>query len=480
MIKLNKLLLFVLPFYFLPSFYFKFGNGCYPYLMFIIVSACLGLLILKYKYCTNTIINLYKSTPFKYFSWLLIWIFLTGILAVFKGYYSFNRFFYVVIFGFFIRYICEFLYIQFVYNKYILIKTIIKFLSCVYFVLFIIGILEWFAALYDISFITNIICIFSNIHKLLGLDSGMYILQEARSNLPRIRSLFSEPSHFAEFITYNLPILYALAHTKYKIFSNKFINIFIKKSNPILGIICLLLTQSPIYFLFSIIVTLIYFSKHIIKFVKNNSIIIGFISIIILLCIICTLQGGALNFSKTFLHRIYNVISSFLSGSIIENIISLEPSFATRIISFYQQFMVFLKHPIFGIGFGNIGDILVKQVSGSNIPLTGEIAALLQESTGDIALNSNPFYILIYQTGLIGYIIYAMFYIKIIKELRFIKNLTFGLKRTFIEALRQSILIFFILGFIYTQLFYNYYIIFATGLACAIILNFKNKLKNLN
>ena len=136
-----------------------------------------------------------------------------------------------------------------------------------------------------------------------------------------------------------------------------------------------------------------------------------FISI---LCFICL--SNNIDLSHTFLIRIKNILDLGTKIS-LESIVEVEASLGTRIVCNYNQFCLFLKHPIAGVGFMNTGYMLIEQFRNSPITLTYEMQLCLIEATNKIAFTSNAMYSLLYQTGIVGFLIYVILMVKSIKIL---------------------------------------------------------------
>ena len=449
---------------FLPAFCFFIGtNSFFPYVIVLCPIAFIFIILSNKIIIYKHFKYLYKHTPFKYFIYLYLWLIFSGLIAVISGYYSLFRFLYAIIFGFMFRSVLIYLYPGTIIPKILSLKSIIRFFIFAYLLIFIWGLIEFIGALFNIEIINSIVSFLSNIRG----DENSIIL-ESYSGIPRIRSVFMEPGTFGRFIAINMPIIYQLALCKFKIFQDKNINFIIKKSIIPLMLVCLILTQSPIYLVICTIITLILFYKQILYMIfKTKKILITIIILSIILILI--LNQLEFDISKSFLTRIISVIE-IIPKMDIETLIFVEPSLATRVVNNINQFLLFLKHPIFGVGFFNNGPILIKQLEHSPIPLTPEMYSIVQNATNSIPITTNALYLLLFQTGIIGFYLYCLFMLKSIFALK--KNLHYfsGIEYCYINALKNTITTMFALSIIYNQGFVDEYLFFITGLVGSIII----------
>ena len=201
--------------------------------------------------------------------------------------------------------------------------------------------------------------------------------------------------------------------------------------------LCLISTQSPIFLIFNIIFSLLYFiiiKKGYIKIWKNFHSYL-FISTIILIITIPAIIN--LDLSSTYINRVLIVISNIQSFS---SLIYLEPSLSTRIIIFINGFEMGLKHIIFGIGYGNMSYMIAQKLSTSAVPLTQELIMFVIKNKTNPA--SSIFIKLFSETGIIGVVIFYSFLYRCIKKLNLVKEKYFGLIRNFINGLVLFIIVY--------------------------------------
>lgn len=475
--KINITLLVYLPIIllFLPAFsvYVPGICGVYPWL-YIILYGLLGILLaINYNSVLLKLKSLYKYTPLKYIVWLFIYIFFVSVLNSITGHAGFigvmRSYFLQIVLGA-IPFLAYFLYII---DKYISFEKFFKLFVFLFWLNLIIGFISYIGQVFDIEIINNIFDFFANARFLIFKHSAVSLDAKASAYVDsfgtkRLDNLFEEPSFYAKFLFILLPMVYSVALNKIQIYSNKILNSIIKRTIIPFTWISLILTLSPIYCLFSIIITLIYFSKSIFKLIKKY-----FIMIIIFIFIVINIVTN-IDFSQTFLSRIINVLINIHS---FEDFIIIEPSLATRIVNYINSFCIFLKHPFIGVGLGNLGKHLIYQLQQSPVPLTPEIQLHLQQTLVSASINKFHFnYGFIYafpaENGILALILYLYFFFsaykffaKICKSTKEKSNILYvaanSLKYFFMTSLiamfyvstfldlNMNLLIFFAISFIY-------------------------------
>lgn len=464
MLNIKRLITLPLILYFFPAFVFFIGEkSFFPYLIIIVPIALFFILITNKNELFQQISFLYKYTPFKYFIFLYVWATITGVVAVFCGYYTFARFFSYVIIGFVLRALLIYFYPQVVVPRYFSLKSLIKMFMAAYLFIFFWGIFEFIGAYFHIDVINSLVSFVSNIR---GTQASIIISQN--TNLPRIRSVCMEPGTLGLFIAVNLPIIFHLALSKFKIFQYSLINMLAKRTLIPLAVTCLFLSQSPIYLIICLLISLCFFRKSILKFFKLHykSILIF---IIISLTIVTFFQDFLVSaLPQKFFIRIVKFFNDFFSFN-AEKIIYSDPSLATRIVNNLNQFVLFLKHPVFGIGFGNNGNLLIEQFMHSPVALSPEMELHLQRGDSSLIITTNAMYYFLHKTGFIGFLLYCIFMVKcIICSQKLIKYF-YGIEKIFVVALYKSLTIMFIISILYNQSFQDQYLFFLTALVGSLI-----------
>lgn len=455
--NMTKLLYIPFIFYFLPAFVFFINEkSSFPFLVISIVIIMLIVITIENKRFIKHFIYLYYYTPLKYFIYLMAWIFLASMFALLQGYYNFNTFLIKVLLGLPFRVFLVYLFPLFVIPKYIPLKSLIKIFMIAYFCIFNFGLLEFIGAKFNIEIINCVVHFISNARP----DFTTAVLDYS-SMLPRIRSVFLEPSLLGLFIVINLPYIYNLSNSKIKIFKNKYFNFLIKKSIIPLCWLNIFLTQSPIFILFNIIVSLVLLHKKFFLTIKKY-----FILFFIIICLLIIINLSTTIFQGA-LYRIVRVLEVLKHFS-LDSLIVAEASLATRMLNYLHQFLIFLKYPICGIGFGNNGILVIKFFMHSHLPLTIEISQRIIYAKNSMQMSPTVMFTLLHQTGIIGFILYCIFMIKSFFLVK--KNIKYfiGIKQIFVQCLTQSLLILFIFSIFYEQAFIDPYLFLSTALAGAV------------
>lgn len=465
----KRILFLPIIFLFLPACVIFLSENTYFTVISIILCISYILIIMQERFnIIKRFFYYYNTTCAKYFFYLFIWIIISGINAVIHNYYTFSRFIFVAVFAFIFRALIIYLYPIFVIPKYFSLKMIIKSFTMIYFLIFIWGFIEIIGATFKIEIINFVEHLLSNIKDF----EHSIVIQH--TNIPRIRSVFMEPSCYAQFITLSLPFLYEIFKSKYKIFKDVLLNKIIKKSILPLAIVSLFLTQSPIFIILSLIIFPIILYKQILFFVIKNYKIIT----ILLFVISFLLLNFSLNIdlSNTFFNRFLTVLSIFKNGFNLYDLTIQESSLGTRIVNIVNQVKLSFHYPIFGIGFGNVGHILMNFYANSDIPLTEEMQFILAKSSGTFSVTTNAMALLLFQTGFVGFALYCFFMIKNLIILNRVKKFFSGIEYAFIVGLRNMLLIIFILSIVYQQQFVDNYLLFLCGLVCSIMIITKQKI----
>lgn len=330
--------------------------------------------------------------------------------------------------------------IAFIANRFIKLKTIIKIIYGVWFLILVLGIVDFISYSLHIKPITFFLEQTHNIeifvwkHKL----NKVFI-----NGLPRVQSIYVEPGFLAENIFLFLPLLYHLSLSKFKIFKNNIVNNITKKMTIPLLWINLILTFSPIWLVGCLISTLIYAKDFIIRFIKKY--FINYI-IIVLICLftlsfLCSFAGDKI--SNSYLGRIIKVVQNLSS---IDNIIEAEPSLGTRLSCIINQIDIAMLSPIIGHGHSNKTDLMVSQIKLGKSPVvvTGEMILYIVQSEKP-SFQSPPFVDIFIRYGLIGIILYYSFIIRILLYLKDYRKLYFGRDYSFICGLSGTIISYIVL-----------------------------------
>lgn len=435
-IQYYNLLLIPLIFLFLPAFYIPLGILVPAYYFFILIIF-LPYIIFNYRFFSIFLIKLYKYSPFKYFIWFSLWVILSLLILVFVQKISIAfavSAIVIVLGGYFILY---FLYPAYVIDKNFTIKKIAKFLSLALYITLIWGILTYLGNLLQIKFLQILENFFSN---------RQLLLRGSLFTLARSRSFLFEPGFYAYFLSLNLPLFFYLNKSKYKIFHNSYLNLIIKKTILPLAILNLILTFSPIGWVFGICITLFCNYKNILNFLTNKK------KLIKILLLVSIINIFIFTFYKNLaenvaVKRIFTVVAN--SAKDIEYLTIVEPSLYTRIVSYTNAFCLFLQHPLLGVGLDQSKFTIISQFEHSPIILSKENRFCLEKAntSGKMIYNRNILCDLLCETGIIGCLLFYLFLFKSFCLLNKIQRYYLGFDRDFINVVKNILLIMLFLSF---------------------------------
>ena len=422
--KFNIKFLIYLPiiFFFLPAFSFFIPglHGVYSYFFITLYITVILMFLIDTKYVIDKLIQICRITPMKYFILSLIFATLSSIALSLLGVTSFS----ITLRSFILRIILcilpLFIYFICILDKYISLKKFIKIFLFLLWIDLIIVFFAYIGQFFNISIINDLFDFFANARHLstkYGAIDMQASLYEA-NNLPRLDNLFEEPAMYAQFLFLCLPIIYAFSNTKLKIFKNVVFNKIFKITFIPFCWISIILTLSPIFLILSLLITIIYYWKSIFIFTKKYLIFI-FTCMFGLILYIKTID-----FSDTYIARIINIMLNVRS---FNDFILIEPSLATRVISYINIFAIFLKNPLLGVGMGNISNasIMYPQFLNSPVPFTSEIifkTQMLLKTENKVFLNVNFLYTLLAEIGIIAASFFIYFYYLLIKKIYIIRK----------------------------------------------------------
>ncbi|MCD7780240.1 MAG: hypothetical protein LUH05_06165 [Candidatus Gastranaerophilales bacterium] len=336
-----------------------------------------------------------------------------------------------------------------------------------------IAIIEFIAYYFDIPVIKDIISIFSNKRGFVeGSDVFSRFFVGA---FPRSRSVFEEPAGLGYFILMTSSIIYELNYCKIKIFDNIIIEKLLKKSIIITMWVALILTQSPIFLIFNLLLIFYYYLiyKHnihkLIKIFKKHIIQILVLFFLIIFCIVLLNMFYKIDVSEIYINRIVNVVTSV---KIIDDFIAVEPSLATRFITCLNIYLLGIKHSFTGVGYGNMTYLMPLQFQQSPLPLTPELVLrMLNETPGNSMIAAKVFS----ETGIIGFILFYTFIIKLYKYVKKIISKFVNVENHFLQGVLLFIIVF-VLSSLYSSNMNNPYVWIIMGISlCAIKIMIRRK-----
>ena len=306
------------------------------------------------------------------------------------------------------------------------VKNIIKLFYILIYILFLVGLIQEIAIVFDIKIINMIINFLTN--SRYGYEEGIYIT--------RVFSLLKEPSILATYIYILLPFVIIITTTKYKLIKNKYINILLKKTILPLAMLNLVFTMSPIYIIACSIELIIIYGIYYKNAIKKNFCLITAV-FLLLVCPLFLLSYNDLynNTNNNFV--IARIKKTLLSYTDYNLLVYEEPSLATRIGSYALYWETFKHNKLFGVGFNNSHSYATKIFYKDGLPKTLELTEKYKQNSW-IKLSSSILWKLLAETGLIGTFLYFWFCIYNIKLLNKIKNFYAGVTYKFLTALQYS------------------------------------------
>lgn len=433
---------FILTFFPMFVIYIKKGtNGnIYVSLIFLIILY-LFFIFNKIDRFKQSIKQLLRIPITKYYLFFLAYIVISLFIHILLGHYTAPVSFYAVrIYKFFVAVIPVYLLPLLGLFLGIRFKCILKLFIIIIWSLFLISIIQYLCFLFDIKIMISILDFFSNARSALYLDSTA--VQEGL----RAYAFFSEPSGLGQFIFIIMPFAISIHNTKYALFNNKYLNWVIKRTILVFLLCALIFTKSPIYLVLCVIelfvlLTITYFNK--VKKYLLQICLLLFILISILFLLFINYQT---QLEQTYIFRIIKTIYSF--GD-FDKLILLEPSLATRIVSYSIQFIAFMKAFIFGCGLNN-AEVFVNSfyLIESPLPLTAENYYLGYLHANELCgLNRSIVYTSLAEFGLIGFSLYVLFIIKNLQFLSKIRKSFQGIEASCLVALIHSFVAIGIISF---------------------------------
>lgn len=462
--------LILLPLLCLPAFRLPVPNATFYVFYIVLLPIILLICIFKTKFLISQLKLLYQYTPFKFLFFWVLYILGIGFLLCLFGLCSFAHLLYHSFFTVMCIFIFPYILSTIFYSAGIEKHFLIKYTIFSSFIIFLLGIIFYIGYKYNITFIQFIHSVLDNERFLLSTKES-FLLTNVRAV-----SVFSEPSWFGEYIFLNLPIIIGLCYSRYKIFQNKYLNFVIKKTLFPLAILCLILTKSPIWIIFSSILIFLYFLPLIyVKFVKKPMVSILILFMIFLVPLVLFQNNNITSRTENSLLQPFYRISTVLNAK--NNIAYLafaEGSFANRIMSSMAEYKLFLKYPLFGVGLINSQSHVFDSLVELHLPFTPEMQENLYiyYSKGKMPLNGSIFFILLCETGIVGFILFYIFLYKTIRYTRIISKKYSGIERIFLLNLSKSYLALLLVSIYTGLLFTSYSMWFFIGLICPFVIGY--------
>lgn len=487
--RINIQKLFYLPIIllFLPAFVMWLpGLNTIFHFFYLAIYVVIIILFLKYpKVYVNKIKSFINKTPLKIFLLALILMIVNSVLLSIIGTTTIGIVIKNVFFQIILRIIPLFLYFIFIIDKYISYKHFVKLFLILFWMYMCLGVLIFLAQVCNIQIILNITDFLSNARLIRGTNTGSINFFSEVSNyyafgLPRLDNLHEEPSHYARFIYIFLPLIYSFNLAQIKLVKNNYLNYFIKKTFIPITIINSILTMSPIFLIFIIMITIIYFFKEIILFAQK------YLFLLLSICTTFIIFICNINFTNTYLSRIVNLITQVRT---FNDFILVEESLAIRIVNYINAICLFLKYPFSGVGIGNLKYCLLKQYEHSPLPLTPRIESRIELANfynTPVMFDPSLITMLLSESGIIITLIFVYFLFVLFKSISKLLKLSSSNKNNFyfvnLKGIKYCLIGMFIIMFYDSSLLTTeFYMIFIMSII--LIYKYKTRInygKNIN
>ncbi|EKE02182.1 MAG: hypothetical protein ACD_20C00413G0006 [uncultured bacterium] len=425
-------------------------------------------LLIKPKFTLNTICKLIASKPTKYLFFFIIWLIFGIIISVYTMKFDFRGFLMSFLGGLVLSIILPLLMQIIAIPRICKIKKIIQVTTLIFLSIFTLGIVEFVIYSLDLSPLTYV-------WKTLLQKRTPYSL-----GFPRVSSVFGEPSFLGFFIIVTCPIIYYISKSKSILFSNPVTDKLVKRLVFIFMVFNLFLTQSPIYILMGLVLSIFFLRDWIFRF-KLKTVFIC-INIVILLSLTFLPRyllaiNESFDINKTVLKRVKAVVENVSDFRLL---VIAEPSLSSRIINCVTNISIFMKNPIIGVGYGNLNPEMLKEFESLSIPLTPELAEKIYSPDAPSGGNGTAiFFRLLAETGIIGTFLFYMFLFSLLRLIQLKIKDFFGIERDFLIGLKYFIILL-IINSVYTSHPHWTYLWLLLGIAQAMILTRVNKPLNNN
>lgn len=388
------------------------------------------------KVYVRTLLKLYKYSPVKYLTYFYAWIALCGFIFILLGKIPAGRMIYFIIR--FILFTSVYLILPVFINKFISLKKIIRIMIIVLYLIMGFALFQFVGEICNIPAFRDIVNFFSN----YKFEADLNTMKDAVTGRIKIRSVFSESQFLAVCMCFMFPVVYSVVKDGCKVFRSVVVNKIVRISIIPLMWFILLIAQSPVYFIFSVIVTAIYWLPKLLK--KTISIYMlagGFTVFLVLTGSLMIFNPDAIIniIENSFLARIFNAFTIFNN---FDEFVTKEGSLAVRVVFQINQFLLFLHVPITGVGIGCSKLYLYNQLLHSPVTVPYEIQEAMAmfggTSVGVGGGAGSCLTMLLVDTGIIGTVLYYIYLLKNVILLNKIKLFYRGIEYSFVEGLSYT------------------------------------------
>lgn len=457
--KLSVFFVLLIVFSFINDLRIPLG-GCWSVpvgVLFIYISLFL-LLIFNYKSFLKNLIHIARNRHNSFWVYMLFFIYILSLTLI-QGIFGITKMpksvlATILLYGGFLLPG----YITSIYASYKMIplEKLIKLIYIIYYAILLLGIVDFIAYYFDIVPIQKILSSFFNTQTVALNDS---FIKPVVNGLPRVQSIYFEAGFFAQYTFLMLPILYNLSLSPYNIFNNKYFNFFIKKTTIPLIWINLILTQSPIWLIFSGISTVIFFVRKLfINFKGNPKKYLKFLFISIMIVLIALIPISKIDIQKTYLKRI-SIVKECITD--INLLIYAEPSLGTRLSNIIALIDIGLESPIWGVGYSNLEPRLTHNILNKKTPvlITEEMHNMILKKVP--SFQNPPLTNIFVKYGLIALLLYYAFIFKTIYALNKCRKYNTGSIQAFNNGL---------IGTLISSVIMSCYDITVNNILCAVLI----------
>lgn len=463
--NLIKIIVFLpILFFFLPAMYIPGVNIPYYdlfmaiFLLFICIFA---------KKLFNKLLNFTKYRFFRVLLTLIIYIITTGFSLLLIGKFEILHYIYGVFLFFIFNNLSWYIYPFIVSNKFIPLKSLMRIFLIAVYIICLYGLFEYFC--------TNIMHsdLLIPIQHII-LNRRFMIFENYDVVSSRLYAVFEEPGYLGAFLCINMPIVYKVIFSKFKILNNNVLNIILKKTFGIVIFLVIIAMQSPIWLIIYLLVNLFYFRRKIFNIIKRYFKFIIVICLFLLLNLNILSVFNKIDISETFIYRIRQVLVSFRNPYIFRY---AEPSLYDRIYGYNIRYSMFKDNRLLGVGYDNAKNYSINYFDKIDLP--EPIKARPKVYNQPYQISGSILWNCLSDIGIIGTILVYLFFIfnflklKHINEKLYMKNF----ETTFMSGVEISYLLLIILS-IYDIRLNVVWIWFLLGLNLAYICYLKKYLIN--
>lgn len=435
---------------FASMFFVPIGKGvALPFYMVFLIIFVLYNLYMNYPEFKTNLKNLYNSASFKIFLLFFLWVFIGIIWNIAIG--RFNSAFIVRAFigGLVFSMLVPYVFSYCISFRLFTLKQLAQIIFILFLFIYVMGFLDFIGNSFHVVFIRKFLNIFVSRFMFDESFAGAVSGEANFSGVTRIASIFQEPASLAGFIALTAPIAYKLCFSNSKLFNNKFIDLYLKINLFGLLVFNLVGTQSPIFIIFGVFLLICALVKKYFSLKPINLIIsLNLWCLFILVCFGLSHIDLNLNLYKTIFARVYVVIENLGNTNFLD-LMLIDKSFAARFVTFANSFIIGLKNPIFGVGFGNLITEIIKQLQDSPIPLTEELTKrIILSSKGVSGLPSSILFRTMAETGIVGAIfLYAFFFRTLYLLNKKLKQYTTSLEKDLLIGFKYFLIILIFTSF---------------------------------